>query len=181
MAPRLPSRATSIREPRLVPGRVRFKSVSSHISAPQTHLDNVNLSTSTVIQLHALCITATSPRVRQCTSWTTTISSDGATRKCLNHRHRHTTFPSCPITLQPDVRQNPSVHSYVALAPQITGGGVFKSCRRTRRIALAIPWDRKVHPHTLTTTTPHTRTSTPHVDRTVRLVDLTTEFGGASS
>ena len=57
MAPRLPSRATSIREPRLVPGRVRFESVPSQISAPQTHLDNVNLSTSTVIQLHALGIT----------------------------------------------------------------------------------------------------------------------------
>ena len=38
-ARRLPPRATSIREPRLVPARVRFESVSSHIYAPQTHLD----------------------------------------------------------------------------------------------------------------------------------------------
>ena len=39
------------------------------------------LLTWTVIQLHALGITATSPRVRQCASWTTNISSDHATRK----------------------------------------------------------------------------------------------------
>ena len=57
---RLPSRATSIREPRLMPARVRFESVPSHISVPQTHLDVVDLSLSTVIQLHALGITARS-------------------------------------------------------------------------------------------------------------------------
>ena len=95
MAPRLPSRTTSIREPCLVPARVRFESVPSHISAPQTHLDLVDQSPSTVIQLHALGRTARSTRVRQFTSWTTKISSDRATRKYLKHRHRHTTFPSC--------------------------------------------------------------------------------------
>ena len=96
MAPRLPSRATSIHDPCLEPAHVRFESVPSHISALQTHLDLVNLSLSTVFQLHALRITATSPRVKQCTSWTTKISSDCATKRYLKHRHSHTTFPSFP-------------------------------------------------------------------------------------
>ena len=47
--------------------------------------------------------------------------------------------------------------------------------------ALGNPWDRYVHPRTLTTTNPHTYTNLPHVDCTVRLVDLATEIGGTSS
>ena len=89
-------------------------------------------------------------------------------------------FLPTPITLQPDVRQNPFIHSYNAVPPSTPGGGI-QVFKRTRRRALASPWDRKVHSQTLTTTTLHTRTNIPHVERTMRLVDLATEIGGTST
>ena len=56
-----------------------------------------------------------------------------------------------------------------------------KAGRRTRWRAPAVTWNRKVHPHNLTTTNTHTDTYIPHVERTVRLVDLATEIVGPSS
>ena len=72
-----------------MPVRVRLEYVPRNISTPQTHLDLVDQSPSTVVLLHSLGISTTSPRVTQFTSWTTKITADRATRKCLKHRPSH--------------------------------------------------------------------------------------------
>ena len=162
-----------------MPVRVRLEYVPRNISTPQTHLDLVDQSPSTVVLLHSLGISTTSPRVTQFTSWTTKITADRATRKCLKHR------PSHHLSFLPPSHYNLTSDKtclYTATMPpppRPLGGGVSKSCRRTRRRALGSPWDRQVHPHTLTTTTSHTRTNIQNVNRTVGLVNIATEIGGA--
>ena len=119
---RLPSRATTIRELRLVPARVRFDFFPGHISAPPTHLDLVDLSPPTVIQLHALVITANhlesgdarhGPQESRPTAPIENTSSIDAGKP-----------PSvpAPMALQPDVTQTSAIHSYNGFPPRPLGG-----------------------------------------------------------